>query len=122
MTDPLTAQALLYTSVASTARMRFAQPLPPEVQARLHEQQRIISEASFETYLDLLGDILPAEQSAATCDTCTGRTRDGIQLRIAGKPFRCDCGANVFSGRHDPLRGCLYLCRGCGATYQGEPE
>lgn len=36
--------------------------------------------------------------------------------RVNGKPFRCECGCNVFT-----RRGNRYTCNGCGANYRGEP-
>lgn len=39
-------------------------------------------------------------------------------LNVGGKPFRCECGANVFKRRtDDPLR---IRCNGCGAMFRGE--
>lgn len=37
-------------------------------------------------------------------------------IKVAGKPFRCECGANVFT-EYERLK---YSCNGCGAHYQGE--
>lgn len=34
---------------------------------------------------------------------------------VAGKPFRCHCGCNVFSRVGD-----RYTCNACGAIYRGE--
>jgi hypothetical protein len=40
-------------------------------------------------------------------------------IKVDGKSFRCDCGANVF---HKPLKDnkCLYECNGCGLRIIGE--
>jgi hypothetical protein len=40
-----------------------------------------------------------------------------VMPRVEGKPFRCECGANVFT-EYEPFK---YRCNGCGATYTGEP-
>lgn len=37
--------------------------------------------------------------------------------RVGGKPFRCDCGANVFT-----RRGMKFTCNGCGTVYEGTPK
>jgi ribosomal protein L37AE/L43A len=37
-------------------------------------------------------------------------------VRVAGKPYHCSCGANVFS----KLSSDTYRCNGCGATYEGK--
>ena len=36
--------------------------------------------------------------------------------RVGGKPFRCDCGGNVFS-----RTGTRYVCNSCGTEYEGTP-
>lgn len=40
-------------------------------------------------------------------------------LKIAGKPYRCHCGANVF---HHPDKSqlSLYECNGCNAQFEAE--
>jgi len=37
-------------------------------------------------------------------------------LRVDGKPFRCACGANVFS----KLSAKTYSCNGCGQQLEAE--
>lgn len=38
-------------------------------------------------------------------------------LRVNGKPFRCECGTNVFSTSDEHI----YTCNGCGNVYEGTP-
>lgn len=38
-----------------------------------------------------------------------------VMLTVAGKRFRCECGANVL---HKTPRG-TYVCNGCGTEYEG---
>lgn len=46
---------------------------------------------------------------------------EAVMLRIAGKPFRCDCGCNVFhSYRIGWRRRVRYECNACGQVYAGE--
>lgn len=40
-----------------------------------------------------------------------------VQLKVAGKPFRCRCGGNVF--RKNILDH--YVCNSCGTSYEGTP-
>ncbi len=41
-----------------------------------------------------------------------------VQPRVQGKPFRCNCGANVFR-RLSPARGLpMYRCNACGQDYE----
>ena len=44
-------------------------------------------------------------------------TREATMLRINGKTFRCECGANVFTV--DPVMPDWFLCNGCQTTYEG---
>lgn len=45
---------------------------------------------------------------------------DGVKTatmpRVGGKPFRCGCGANVFT--HDSATD-HFTCNGCGTAYEG---
>ncbi len=41
-----------------------------------------------------------------------------VMPRVNGKPFKCDCGCNVFT-KTEPLK---YRCNSCEATYTGERE
>jgi len=46
-----------------------------------------------------------------------------ILISVGGKPFRCECGCNVF--RHPsnlPEDRYKYVCNSCRLTYTGEPE
>ncbi len=39
---------------------------------------------------------------------------------VGGKPFRCDCGCNVF--RHPEGEPLVFACNSCGERWRGEPE
>lgn len=39
-------------------------------------------------------------------------------LKVAGKPFRCECGCNVF--KHLSVDRTRYKCNACDAIYQSE--
>lgn len=42
-------------------------------------------------------------------------------LHTEGKPFRCNCGANVFHKEWDAQEASeVYVCNGCNAAYIGE--
>jgi hypothetical protein len=41
-------------------------------------------------------------------------------IRIGGKLFRCECGANVFNKPDPDKRPDLYECNGCGTRYEAE--
>lgn len=52
--------------------------------------------------------------------------RDGVppelfQARVNGKPFRCECGCNVFRrrGSVSQRKGRTYICNACGNEYEG---
>lgn len=38
-----------------------------------------------------------------------------VQVSVAGRPFKCECNANVFrkASAH------IYVCNACGAEYEG---
>ena len=120
MTDLQTAQTQLYTRAIEAAERRFGKPLSPDVEARIAEEKRVINERGFQTYFDLIGDILPAPVLNANCTIC--RPRKAIRLRVASTAFSCECGSEVFSGRHDPIQGCQLVCVRCGQQYAGDPE
>lgn len=42
---------------------------------------------------------------------------ENFTLKVAGKPFRCECGCNVF---HKPDKAKLewYKCNACGTVYE----
>ena len=40
-----------------------------------------------------------------------------VRLKVAGKPFHCECGGNLF--RQNVLG--LYVCNACGTAYEGTP-
>lgn len=43
---------------------------------------------------------------------------DSAMINVGGKPYRCECGANVFSNsKKNPN---LYRCNGCGLELFGE--
>jgi hypothetical protein len=44
------------------------------------------------------------------------RFAGAVMPKIGGAPFRCECGANVFS--HDEELD-QFKCNGCGTVYQG---
>lgn len=39
-----------------------------------------------------------------------------VMVKIDGKTFRCECGANVFHKDEDGL----YVCNGCSLVYEGK--
>jgi hypothetical protein len=41
-----------------------------------------------------------------------------IVLRVGGKPYRCECGCNVF--HHPNTRADLYTCNACGCTFEAD--
>lgn len=43
---------------------------------------------------------------------------EAIMLKVGGKPFRCECGANVF--HHPPEKPKAFECNGCGTWWVGE--
>lgn len=46
-------------------------------------------------------------------------------LTVGGKPFRCECGSNVFRQvvyPNDPPEYVTYQCNGCFEIYCGEKE
>lgn len=43
-----------------------------------------------------------------------------IMLRVAGRRFRCECGANVF--HHPEGRPDVYQCNGCHRSYEADDE
>ena len=56
-----------------------------------------------------------------SCDFCAALAPDteepeATMPRVGGKPFRCDCGGNVFS-----RTGTRYVCNSCGTEYEGTP-
>lgn len=42
--------------------------------------------------------------------------KTAVMPRVGGKPFRCGCGANVFT--HDSITD-HFTCNGCGTAYEG---
>ena len=59
-------------------------------------------------------------------ETPSGRLVDGeaamVTLRGQSQPFRCSCGANVFTKLSvwDGKTGTFYRCNGCQTIYEGE--
>jgi len=48
--------------------------------------------------------------------------REQVTPRVQSKPFRCECGCNVFTfvAKHANGSG-RYKCNACGALFEGEP-
>jgi predicted SprT family Zn-dependent metalloprotease len=48
---------------------------------------------------------------------------NNLMIKIAGKSYRCECGANVFSKLRGPFPDGddRYQCNGCETTYASEP-
>jgi hypothetical protein len=42
---------------------------------------------------------------------------EAVMPRVAGKPFRCCCRANVFTKTGNVFRGYRYTCNACGRVY-----
>lgn len=43
-----------------------------------------------------------------------------IILKVGGKPFRCECGCNVFRKPHPITDPRQYKCNSCNALYRSE--
>ena len=44
---------------------------------------------------------------------------ENFVMKVAGKPFRCDCGCNVFH-KPDRARPDIYECNACGTWYTSD--
>ena len=56
-------------------------------------------------------DMIPVKQEA-------NEQPRNIMLEVAGKPFHCFCGCNVFR-KLDPNNPNKYTCNACEETYEG---
>lgn len=48
------------------------------------------------------------------------RESNQCQVRVAGNPFHCECGGNVFTKSTDVKFGLIYACNACFKEYVGE--
>lgn len=62
--------------------------------------------------------LFPEEKPKPTPVMKNGKMEEFI-VRVAGKPFRCNCGCNVFH-KPDDTDLELYQCNACGEQYRGE--
>lgn len=47
----------------------------------------------------------------------TWEVGEQVMPTVAGRPFRCECGGNVFTRQGEYMK---FKCNSCGALYEGE--
>lgn len=82
-------------------------------------QQEVDAKPPMRTAVEALIRHLDAEATEATLARMSNTTTEPEQVmfRLAGVPFECECGGNVFH----PIGDRRYRCDSCLQTFEGRP-